>query len=134
MDVEKALSDKLKKIFKVKKVSFDDPGEAGEQECLFISVEKCNNSARDKVFKARVEGQCMMFGTNQKLPLGYFSKCLQEAEYADTKDLFCYDFESNTKRFKDKVQRGFSFVYFFSGQYDPDKGTLNQIEFTTEES
>lgn len=132
--VENVLSEKLKKIFRVKKVSFDDPGEAGEQECLFINVENAVNSVRDKVIKQKVVGTLTMFGTNQKLPFGYFSKCIQEADPADTKDFHFHDFETNTRRFKDKVQRGLSFVYFFSSQYDPEKGTLNEIEFTTEES
>lgn len=134
MDVEKELSEKLKKIFKVKKVSFDDPGPAGEQECLFIAVEKSTNSARDGVFKAMVQGTCLIFGTNLKLPFGYISKCLQEADSEDTVGLHCYDLETNTRQFKDKVQRGFSFVYFFSSQYDPEKGTLEEIDFTTQET
>ena len=134
MELERELSDKLKRIFKVKKVSFDEPGEAAEQECLFINIERSINSARDGIFKARVEGSCVVFGTNQKLPVGYFNRCLQESPTADTKDLFCFDFETNTKRFKDKVQRGFSFVYFFSTQYDPEQGTLDEVDFNTEES
>lgn len=133
-NVEDIVSEKLQKIFRCKKVSFDDPGEAGEQECLFINVENSYNSVRDKTIKQRVVGTLTMFGTNQKLPLGYFSKCIQEANSDDTKDFFFHDFESNTKRFKDKVQRGLSFVYFFSSQYDPEKGTLNSIEFDTEET
>lgn len=132
--VENELSEKLKRIFKIKKVSFDDPGDAGEQECLFINVESAAPSVRDQSIRQKVSGACAMFGTNANLPIGYFSKCIQEADVADTKDFFFYELELNTRRFKDKVQRSFSFVYFFSSQYDPEKGTLNQIDFTTEES
>lgn len=128
------MSEKLQKIFKVKKVSFDEPGPAGEQECLFVNIEHSVNSVRDQVIKQKVDGTCLMYGTNQKLTLGYFSKCIQEADTELTKGFFFYELESNARQFKDKVQRGFSFVYFFSGQYDPDKGTLNQIDFTTEET
>lgn len=132
--VEDEISEKLKRIFKIKKVSFDDPGEAQEQECLFINVEDVKGSVRDQDIKQRVSGTFVIFGTNAKLTMGYMHKCIQEADHSDTKDFFFYDGEQNTKRFKDKVQRGFSFVYFFSSQYDPEKGTLNEIEFTTGET
>ena len=128
------MSDQLKKIFKVKKVSFDEPGEAGEQDCLFINVENSINSVRDTKIKQKVDGTLTMFGTNDQLTLGYFSKCIQEAAIADKKDFHFYDFENNTKRFKDKVQRGLSFIYFFSSQYDPDKGSITSVEFNTEET
>lgn len=132
--VEKELSEKLQRIFKIKKTSFDDPGAAAEQECLFINIETSVPSVRDQIMKQKVMGTCTLFGTNQKLTVGYIPKCIQEANPGDTKDFFFHDMETNTRRFKDKVQRGFSFVYFFSAQYDPEKGTLDEIDFTTQET
>ena len=58
-----------------------------------------------------------MFGNNDKLTFGYFSKRIAKSDPEDTKSLFFYDIESNTKRFQNIVQRGFSFIYFFNSQY-----------------
>lgn len=129
---EKELSEKLKRIFCVKKVTFDEPGPSGEQECLFIEVESSNNVIKDGRSKAMVSGKVVMFGTAGKIPFGYFSKHIKQANVADTKDFFFYDFETNSKLFRDKVQRGFSFVYFFDSQYDPETGSMESIEFSEE--
>ena len=132
--VEKELSEKLLKIFKLKKVSFDDPGPAGEQECLFINIENSRPSIGDQLQKIMVQGSCAIFGTNEKLPIGYIPRCIQEANHELTKNFHFYEMETSTRRFKDKVQRGFSFIYFFRAQYDPDKGLIDEIQFTTEET
>lgn len=81
-----------------------------------------------------VTGNAVMFGRNDALTFGFFSKAISNAPNALTKDLFFSDFETNTLRFRDIVQRGFSFTYFFNSQHDPDIGIINEIELTTEES
>lgn len=129
---EKALAEKFKKIFKVKKVSFDQPGESLEQECLFIEIESAKISIKDDRAKAMVNGNALINSTNEKLPFAYYSKNIAEASVDDTKDLFFYDFENNTRIYRDKVQRAFSFVYFFDSQYDPETGNITSIEFIEE--
>jgi hypothetical protein len=129
---EQELSDKLKRIFGVKKVTYDEPGQSGEQECLFIEIENSNNVIKDGRAKAMVSGKAVMFGTAGKMPFGFFSKRIAEADPDDTKDFFFYDFESNTRQHRDKVQRGFSFVYFFDSQYDPETGSITSIEISEE--
>lgn len=131
---EAELQSKLKAIFGAQKVSYDSPGDASEQECLFIEVETANVRITDGKQRAKVSGNCVMFGDNNKLPFGYFTKAIAKADASLTKDLFFFDFEENTRRFKGIVQRGFSFVYFFHSQFDPDIGTITNVDITVEES
>lgn len=130
---EQELADKFKRIFDFKKVTYDDPGESNEQEGLFINVESPHFVIKDGVAKARIEGQAYVFANTMKLPFGYFSKAIAKANPADTRKLFFFEIEDNTPRYRNIVQRGFSFVYFFSGQYDPDLGNIESVTFTNEE-
>lgn len=129
---EASLKNKFKAIFEIKKVTFDDPGDAQEQECLFIEIENARNVIKDDRAKSMVTGSCVLFGNNEKIPFGFFSKKIKEADPALTKDLFFYDIEQNTRTYRNIVMRGFSFIYFFDTQYDPDQGTINAVEFIEE--
>lgn len=131
---EQALADTLKEIFEVKKTSFDMPGDAKEQDCLFIEIDDSNNVIKDGRALAKVSGKAYMNVVNSKLPFGFFSKAIKQADKTLTKDLFFYDIETNTIRYRDLVQRGFSFVYFFDSQYDPAIGTITSVDITVEES
>lgn len=130
---EKKLQETLQKIFKVKKVTYDLPGETQEQQALFVEIETSVNSIKDGKEIARVTGNAYLFGTNEQVPFGFFSKAIAEADPDLTKDFFFYDFESNARRYLNKVQRGLSFVYFFDGQYDPETGSITSVEFTLED-
>lgn len=125
--------EKLKRIFGVKKATFDFEGESEETECLFIEVEESINVITRPNERAKVQGKCYLYSPSQKLPFGFFSKAIQKADPNDTKDFFFFEFETNSRRYRDKVQRGFSFVYFFDGQYDPDTGSITSVEFSVEE-
>lgn len=130
--IEQKIEDHFKAIFGVKKVSFDEPGESHEQDCLFVEIENSRNQPKDGHLVAQVSGKAMMIATNDKLPLGFFSGKIDKAK-EHTKDFFFSDFETNTRRFRNLVQRGFSFVYFFDGQYDPDLGTIESVTITITE-
>lgn len=125
---EASLSEKFQRIFDLKKVSYDEPGDSNEQECLFIEVENSMNSIKDGAAIARVTGNAVVFSTHFKMPFGYLSKRIYQADPDDTKDLFFFDVETNTKLFQGVVRRGFGFVYFFNSQYDPPAGTITSIE------
>lgn len=127
---EKALSEQLKRIFDVKKVSFDTPGESAEQECLFVSVESSRNSIKEGRQLAKVQGKLTMIANSEKLPFGFFSKKISEAEIEDTSSFFFYEFEENAGRILNIAERSVSFVYFFNSQYDPERGTMTSIELT----
>lgn len=130
---EKELESKLKKIFGVKKVTYDQPSDTREQECLFLEVEVPNNSIKDGRALARVTGKATMFGSAEKLHFGFFSKAIRQASIDDTRPFFFSDIEANTKFYQNIVQRSFSFVYFFTTQYDPKIGTLTSVEITVTE-
>jgi hypothetical protein len=139
---EKELSEKFKAIFDVGKVTFDTPSlqnspgtvTTREQECIFINVQTAKNTFKSGQVLAMVTGSAIMIARSEKLPFGFFSKAIANAPLALTKDLFFYDFESNSAIFRDVVQRSFSFVYFFRGQFDPDVGTMTSVDLTLEES
>lgn len=128
------LSDKLKRIFDLKKVSFDQPSNSKEQECLFVEIEKALNSVRDGRVLSRVTGNALVWGPADKIPFGYFSKRIKQADPEDTKDLFFTDIETNVRTYQNIVQRGFSFTYFFNSQYDPATGSIDQVTLTIEET
>jgi hypothetical protein len=131
---EKQLESKFLKIFNCKKVTFDQPGQSQEQECLFVEIEIAKNIVKDGQVISKISGSASMFGNNDKLTFGYFSKRIAKSDPDDTKSLFFYDIESNTKRFQNIVQRGFSFIYFFNSQFDPETGSIDSVTFTTEEN
>lgn len=131
---EQALIEKFQKVFEVKKVTFDTPApDDHEQETIFIEVALSKNVIKDGKAMARVQGKAYMFAEHEKLPYGFFSKAIKE-HADDTKDLFFYEIEENTKLHHNLSQRGFSFIYFFNSQYDPDLGTLNSIELEVSET
>lgn len=131
---EKQLESKFLKIFNCKKVTFDQPGQSQEQEVLFVEIEVAKNIVKDGQVVSKISGSASMFGNNDKLTFGYFSKRIAKSDPDDTKSLFFYDIESNTKRFQNIVQRGFSFIYFFNSQFDPETGSIDSVTFTTEEN
>jgi hypothetical protein len=59
------------------------------------------------------------------------SKKINEASVSDTKDIFFHEFEENAPVYKNIVERTASFVFFYSSQYDPSKGTITSIELET---
>lgn len=132
---EKTLQDKFKKIFGVSKVTYDQPSDSKEQECIFVEIESSKNVIKSGRALAMVTGSGMMFGNAEKLPFGFFSKAIKNADDEDTRDIFFLDLENNSRVFRNIVQRGFSFIYFFDSQYDPKVGSITSVDITvTEES
>ncbi len=131
---EKELAEKFKAIFKVKDVSYDAPGDAREQDKLWIEIENPKFNFTAKRAKAMITGRGTIFGPNESLTYGFIAAAIEKADPALTKDLFFSDFESNTNRFRDIVERGFSFTYFFNSQYDPAVGNMAGVNITIEET
>lgn len=125
---EKSLEEKLKGIFGVKKVDFALPSESQEQECLFVSVEDPKFRFKDGYVVCRVTGSCSFFANSDKLPFGYFSACIENADNNLTKDMWFGELEGNERIYRNIVQRTFSFVYFFRSQHDPNIGTLDELD------
>lgn len=131
---EKELSEKFHKIFNVSKVTYDSPGDAQEQGCLFIDIDSCNPTIKDGKALAIVNGNAYMYAPSDKLPFGFFAKAIRKSDIELTKDLFFFNIENNSQRFQNIIQRGFSFTYFYRGQFDPEIGTITGITLSIEES
>ncbi len=131
---EKALKDKLTRIFDLDKVTYDLPSTSQEQEACFIAVEKAPCKILDGRQMARVTGKLHVFASLDKLPYGYFTKKIAEADWADTKDLFFFDFEENRGTFRNITERSLGFVYLYDSQYDPNVGELTSVNLSIAES
>lgn len=129
---EESLQEAFRKIFKVEKITYAQPGESREQHCIFVEIQSSRNSFRDGKAIARVTGTAVMFAGAEQVPFGFFSKAIAQADPALVAPFFFFDFEENTRRFQDLVQRSFSFVYFFEEQYDPETGQITSVKFTVE--
>lgn len=129
------LSEKLKKIFALKKVTFDMPSDkfggedlpSHEQGVLFIEIANARTRIKDARQIARVNGKIRIYAQGEKLPFGFLTKALAEADGDDTENFFFYDLEENASSFVNIVERSASFVFFFSSQYNPEVGTLTSL-------
>ena len=129
-----ALKESLSKIFDLKKVSFNTPTDAREQEIIFVEIDSSKNQIRDGSEQAKVMGKLKVFSSTDKLPYGYFSKCLRNADSNYTMPFYFYDFEESAGVFQNICEFSLSFVYFFNSQYDPALGTITSINLTEQVS
>lgn len=125
--IEKALKEKLERIFGIEKVSFDQPGESFEQKTLFVEIGTCRSSIKTGRHVARVSGRLLFSAPATQVPLGFFSKRIAEALLSDTVDFFFFEFEENANRYQNLVERSLSFVFFYNEQYNPEVGTMSQL-------
>jgi hypothetical protein len=126
---EADLKASLKSIFQLKRVTMDNMGDAVEQDILFINVENPRVRVVDGMVKARVTGECKIYSTAERMPFGYFAKKIKEADKDLTIDFFFSEIEENKKVYVNLVEKSFRFIWFWSKQYDPDLGVINEIEF-----
>jgi hypothetical protein len=131
---EATLEAQLKRIFRVEKVTFDKPGDSEEQEGLFVDVHKAKTRLRDKRQIALVQGTIHIFAQASKLKYGFFSKALAEAQPADTRKLFFFNFEENKGTFGNIAERSLDFLYLFDSQHDPALDTIESVEINIAES
>jgi hypothetical protein len=124
--VETTLKELFERIFDLK-VTLDLPGDMHEQDCLFVEVESSKNKIKDNRFIARVTGSASVFSRKDKLPIGYLSKAIANADPDDTKNLFFFDIENNQKVYRNIASRSFGFVYFFDCEYNPPSGTITSV-------
>lgn len=129
---EKVLADKLKRIFDLKKVTFDSPGTSAEQDTIFIEIDKSHNLIKDSREIARATGKIRVFSQNKRMPFGYLSKQIENAQKSDVISFFFFNLEENSARFLDTVERSANFVFFFNEQYDPEHGEINDVQINVE--
>jgi hypothetical protein len=130
---EASLKAKIKKIFDLDKVTYDSPSESHEQEGVFIEVENARTNIRDKKCIAKVTGKLRIFAQGDKMPFTYFMQKIDAADPDDKKDIFFFDFISAGK-LMNLDERTISFVFFFNSQYNPNLGTINEVNITVGET
>jgi hypothetical protein len=127
---ENSLKEKIKTLFPFAKVTMDMPsGDTPEQDTIFITVETCRTQVGDVSAKALVRGYMSVYANSEKLKFGFFNKQLATADIADTKNLFFYNIDTNAKYYGNLVERRCGFIYMFSAQHDPDKGSMTSLQF-----
>ncbi len=126
---EKALKESLQAIFGFSKVTFDQPGETKEQECLFVDITKSFTKPSQGRAISRAQGSCYCYVQADKLPFGYFAKKINAANRAHTMGLFFFNFDQNEKYYGNLVERRCDFVYFHSTQYNPEAGEIDTVTF-----
>lgn len=130
---ESALSEKIKNIFDLDKVTFDSPSESREQEGIFIEVENPRIKVGDKYASARVTGKLRIFVQAEKMPFDYLMKKIDAADPDDKADLYFFDIGVSVGRFMNIDERTIGFVFFFRSQYDPNLGTINSVNIEVNE-
>ncbi len=83
---------------------------------------------------AKVDGSIRAFGTHAKFPHGYFGRCIGDADPRDTRGLYFTDIDESAGTHVDLDVRSARFVYFYSSQYDPDQGIINEVQINIEVS
>lgn len=126
---EKEMAEKLHRIFKVNKVTYNAPGESKEQDVLFVEIEKAKPQIKPPRALFTVRGNGYMIGQAEKIPFGFFAKAIAEARREDLEGFNFLDLEGNEVRYMNLIQRQFSFVYFFDGQFDPAQGSITSVDF-----
>lgn len=132
MKLESSLKQKLERIFELQ-VSFDIPSDSREQEKIYVQVDQNRTTITEKKEIAKVTGQLRIFANQSKLPLGYIAKKIAAASAADRKDFFFYDVEEAAGTYNNIVERSLGFVYFYSNQYNPERGTMSSINIEVTE-
>jgi hypothetical protein len=132
--MESSLTEKLKRIFKLDKVSFDLPGESQEQEGIFIAVERDHAKVVDKREIHRVQGKLSIFASSNKLPFGYLAKAIAAARAEDVRPLFFFNFEENKGTIGKICERSLEFIFLFDSQYDPNLGTITSVNLSMTET
>ena len=128
--MEKTLTEKLKRIFEMK-VTLDVPSESKEQEAVFVQIERNKSTIRDQLEIGEVSGRLFVFASNAKLPFGYIAKQIAKADTEDTKDIFFFDVEKNLGTFSSISERSVGFIYFHRAQYNPERGTMSDVQLIT---
>ena len=128
--IEESITESFKKIFDLKKVTFNAPSSSDEQDVLFVNVNETEMSVKDNMLFCKATGVASIYARSDKLPLGYFEKKIQEAPFALTKDFFFYHMDVNEPIMINISKVSFSFVHFFSGQYNPHSDNISSIEFS----
>jgi hypothetical protein len=135
----KELQANLKKIFDLKKVTFDAIGKhqadgsgVYEQDCLFIEIAECFSRVTKGHAYAKVTGSLIIFCQRDELPYGFFNKQISKAPIEAVKNFFFFDVDvdvaNSPARLQNISERRARFVYLYSAQHDPNQGSLESLD------
>lgn len=127
---EADLKQRFERIFGIPKVTFSAPGESEEQGCLFVDIQSASSAVKKGRQIARVVGAISIFARSEKIPFGYFTKKINAASLELVSGLFFHNVDETSKRSQDIVERKCSFVFLYSGEYDPKVGSLTSVELS----
>lgn len=127
------LKKKLEDIFGMRKVTYDAPSDEFEQNTIFIEIYSSQVRLMDTTQTAIVRGSITCFIQNEAMPFGFFNKKIKRASAESIKGLLFHDIDvevSNSQaRTMNLHERRCGFVFCYSGQYDPNKGKMTQLDF-----
>ncbi len=128
---------RLKSIFKFEKVSFNAPSkEAAEQDCMFVEIDPARPRpyGKDKI-SCKVSGILVVYSQSDRLPFGFFSKAIEQADPDDTRPFIFsteIDVAESQSRYQNIHERHLGFIFLYDTQYDPDRGSLTSINLSLE--
>lgn len=130
------VADALTTIFGLKRTTFDAPSmdSSGsfEQDTLFIQIDEAPFRVTEGKAHAKVLGTLIVFSQIEKLPFGFFSRRINMAPYALTKNFYFFDIDTvpanSPARIQNIAERRVRFVYLYSAQYDPEHGSITSLE------
>ncbi len=132
---KKDLERRLKAIFGFEKVSFNAPEKfAMEQDTMFVEVDlvRPRPYGKDKI-SCRVSGKLVVYSQDERMPYGFFSKRVEQANHDDTKPFFFdREIDAGEPRYQNIHERQLDFMFLYDTQYDPDRGSLTEINLSLE--
>lgn len=138
MKFKEALLTYIKEIFMLPRATFDAPSEEEEQNVAFIEIPNVRATPRAGLMNYRAEGYITVFIDENKVPFDYFSKQIEKAKPEIKSKFFFFGVgavqSTETKGQMSLAEVRTSFVFLYSQQYDPNKGTLNGLELTIVET
>lgn len=117
--VESALKSSVQEIFRFKKVTFDLPSDANEQDTAFIQVTVADPKVRQGREYHRVSGVLRFYVQTDKMPIGLLMKRIQGADKELTKKFFFHSFEEQNGTIQNVVEKTIGFEFFYEQQYNP---------------
>lgn len=131
------LKRRLEGIFDFEKTTYNAVSEEYEQDTLFIEIaySRSRVSGKDGGREtARVGGTIVVYSQDNRLTYGFFIKRIEQAAAELKAPLFFYDIDvddpASPAREINIHERRTSFVFLYDSQYDPDKGSLTELDLT----
>ncbi len=100
---------------------------------MFISVSRAVTKINTARQIGKFEGDITVYADSGRMPFGYFTKKLNQADLEDTRGFF-FGPEENVDTYRGIDQRQFSFTFLYDSQYDPAIGTITSIDLSVTET